>query len=323
VPSASQDIPSRPLLAGIAINWHGDEDLLELVAGWPLDSRFELVVIDNSGSLGDKTSDIRIVKPNRNLGFAGAVNVALRLVDAPTILVLNSDVRPAQGALDSLLEGLKLHPQAAGLAPRLLSIDGTTQHRWQLRPIPSSFTLLLQSLMIPAGQGPKAEPAAGTVVEQPAAAALALRRSVVEEIGGFDEDFYPAWFEDVDLAQRLLDAGRQVVYWPAATFEHRLGATVPRLGYGRFLWIYYRNLGRYLRKHHSKALAILARVLTAAAATARIPLLALRKPSRATTRGDGLKGLTALLLGALSNWRLPHAYSRELLDDPSTQGAGS
>jgi len=311
----SEDGPSRPLLSGVVVHWHGEEELLALVESWPDDQRFELIVVDNSRAVKGRISDNRIFEPNENLGFGGAVNAALELVDAPAVLVLNSDARPVQGALESLLEGLELHPDAAGLAPRLVSADGSTQHRWQLRPIPSLSTLLLQSLMIPAGRGPKAEPPAGTAVEQPAAAALVLKRRVLEEIGGFDEAFFPAWFEDVDLARRLKRAGHQVIYWPAAAFEHSLGATVPELGYGRFLWIYYRNLERYLRKHHSRTMAILARLLTTAAAAARIPWLAVRTPSRASSRRDALRGLTGLLLGALTGWRLPLAIRREIVDD--------
>ena len=90
-----------------------------------------------------------------------------------------------------------------------------------------------------------------------AAAALALRR---ESFAGFDADFHPAWFEDVDLAKRMKDAGLVIRYWPAAVFRHELGSTVPRLGYGPFLQIYYRNLIRYLRKHHGALWALAARV---------------------------------------------------------------
>ncbi len=311
-----------PALAGIAVNWHCDEELLKLVAAWPVDSRFELIVVDNSRSLGGRLVGARLLEPERNLGFGGAVNAALEVTEAPAILILNADVRPAPAALESLIDGLKQHPEASGLAPRLESADGSTQHRWQLRPIPRVSTLLLHSLMIPAGQGPVVEPPTGTVVEQPAAAALALRRSTLEEIGGFDEEFFPAWFEDVDLARRLQMAGRKVVYWPAASFEHRLGATVPKLGYGQFLWIYYRNLGRYLSKHHSKSSAGVARLLTAAAATVRMPLLALWKPSRAASRSEAMSGLSGLLLGALTGWRLPRSYHRCAIDEPHSKAPG-
>ena len=314
---------SRPQLAGLVVNWHGDEDVLKLLEGWPEDSRFELIVIDNSSSLGGTISGARVIDPGKNLGFGGAVNAGLRSTDASVILILNSDARPIGTALERLIEGFDQKPEVAGLAPKLLSADGTPQHRWQLRPLPSTSTLLLQSLMIPAGEGPGVEPTSGTVIEQPAAAALALRRSALQEIGGFDEAFFPAWFEDVDLARRMADANQETRYWPEAAFEHLLGSSVTRLGYERFLWIYYRNLGRYLSKHHSNWLAILARTLTALAATIRIPLLTLRRPSRAASRREALDGLTSLLLGALSGWRLPYSLSRDpLCGSRTVEGGG-
>ena len=84
---------------------------------------------------------------------------------------------------------------------------------------------------IPAPETP-VEPAAGAPIEQPAAAALALRRSVFEAVDGFDERYFPAWFEDVDLARRLADRGERMLYLPAALCRHRQGSSVGALGYG-------------------------------------------------------------------------------------------
>ena len=79
------------------------------------------------------------------------------------------------------------------------------------------------------GQGSPDEPASGALVEQPAAAALAIRRQVLDRLGGFDEQFYPAWFEDVDLAKRLQQERDLVRSWPEAVLNHKLGSSVVRL----------------------------------------------------------------------------------------------
>lgn len=303
---------SGPLLSAIAVNWHCDIEVHELVAAWPDDPRFELMVVDNSASLESDLPGVEVLRPKRNLGFGGAVNAALDLSHGPVVLILNADTQPFPGALDSLLEGFERHPDTAGLAPKLVSSDGSSQHRWQLRKLPRLSTLLLQTLMIPAGRGSLDEPPAGSAIEQPAAAALALRRSVLESLRGFDDGFYPAWFEDVDLARRLRDRGRSVLYWPESTFEHQLGTTVGKLGYSRFLWIYYRNLTRYLEKHHSGSSATMARLLLMIAATVRLPLLAFRKPQRAASRSAAVAGLGALILGSVTKWRLPRTFQLEL-----------
>ena len=254
----------------------------------------------------------RVVRPGVNLGFAGGANAGVAAARAPLVLLLNSDARPAPGALDALLAGFAAHPDAAGLVPRLVGPGGEPQARWQLRRLPGLRHLLLQALQWPAGPDARAEPPAGTPIEQPAAAALALRRSALDEVGGLDPRFHPAWFEDVDLAARLAAASRRLLYHPTAVFRHDLGSTVAQLGYGRFLWTYQRNLLRYLRKHHGAGAAALARLVLPGALGLRAALLPLRRPRRAASRLAALRGLAAAWLGAVSGWRLPGRWAREI-----------
>ena len=301
-------VDSKATLCGILVHWHDETRAAELAAAWPEDPRFELLVVDNGSSAELRVGHHRVLQPGRNLGFGGAVNLALEDIQAPIVLILNSDARPEPEALERILEGFAAHEEAVALAPRLLGPDGQSQHLWQLRPLPSPWQLVLQALMLPVWSGPEEEPAEGTPVEQPAAAVLAIRRNSLIEIGGFDEKFYPAWFEDVDLAARLHEAGNQIVYWPRAQFVHELGSSVDRLGYGRFLWIHYRNLLVYLRKHHGAAWSVPTRFLLIPACLIRLVLLPLRKPKRADTRREAASGLSSLAVGALTDWRLPRNY---------------
>gem|GEM_PF-388494 len=295
-------------LSAVVIHWR-NEDLLErLLATWPEDPQWELLVVDNSDSTAaleaaNRRPGVRWVHRGANLGFAGGVNRGVAAARGAAVLILNPDVEPEPGAFAALLAGLEAHPEAAGLAPRLVGEDGAPQAAWQLRPLPSPIDLLLQTLLIATGGGPTVEPPAGTPVAQPAAAALLIRRAVLEAVGGLDEGFYPAWFEDVDLAKRLQDGGYPLLYWPPATFRHGLGASVPHLGYGRFLWVYYRNLERYLGKHHGAGWVLLARLTLPLGMGLRLLLLPLRKPRRAASRGAAAGGLLRVMVGALSGWR--------------------
>jgi GT2 family glycosyltransferase len=294
----------EPLLTGVVVHWRNEDLLAELVAAWPCDPRFELLVVDN-GSSAPLPSGARVLRPGRNLGFAGGANAGAAEARGEILLILNPDVVPGEGALERLLEGFAAHPGAAGLAPRLEGPEGEPQSAWQLRRLPSAWQCVLQALPVPDRSGKESEPPAGAAVEQPAAAALALRRQAFAAVGGFDAAFHPAWFEDVDLARRLQRQGLKILYWPAARFRHRLGSTVPRLGYGPFLYIYYRNLTRYLAKHHGRAWAAAARALLVPGVAIRLLALPFRRPRRAASRREALAGLLALLAGALSGWTRP------------------
>ncbi len=304
----------KPALTGVVVHWRDEEALGRLLDAWPRDPRFELVVVDNGSQPPLRTlpegPPARLVSPGANLGFAGAANLGAREAGGEVLLLLNPDARPEPRALSALLDGLRAHPEAAGLAPRLAGPGGEVQWRWQLKPLPRPGRLVLEALFLPAASGPHREPPAGTPVEQPAAAALALRREAWEAVGGMDPRFHPAWFEDVDLARRLREAERPILYWPAARFRHALGSSVPRLGFPAFLWLYYRNLDRYLAKHHGRGWAALARLLLPPGMTLRLALLPLRRPRRARSRGEAARGLAAVAAGAVTGWRRPAELAR-------------
>ncbi len=304
------------VLSAVAPHWHDEENLAALVRDWPANARFELIVVDNGsdGDLSDLAAsrpnmngqaaeppNIHVLAPGRNLGFAAAVNRGAAQARGDLLLILNTDALPLPGALEALVQGMEQRPGAAGLAPRLLGADGAAQAAWQLRRLPTLRSLIGYCCFVE--PKPEPEPAPGAPVEQPAACALLLRRAAFENAGGMDERFWPAWFEDVDLARRLADRGEQVLYWPEAVFVHGLGASVPRLGYGGFLAAYYRNLDRYARKHHGAAAALLLRAVLAAAALLRIVALPLRCPRRARGRGEAFRGLWRLAVATVAGWR--------------------
>lgn len=312
----------RPAISAVVVHWGDAAPLGRLFRSWPDDPRFELVVVLNQAL--DEVSDegglewperaVRVT-PEQNLGFAGGVNAGVRKAAAPAVLLLNSDARPLPGALDALAGALARYPDAAGLVPALVSPDGSSQHRWQLQPLPTPVDLVLQVFFLAGRRGPTEPPAGGTAIEQPAAAALLLRRNRLDAVGrpgqgGLDAGFFPAWFEDVDLARRLRDRGETLVYVPAARFEHDMGSSVPSLGYGVFLWIYLRHLVRYLRKHHGSLWAGLAQALVPVACLLRVAALPLRSPTRARGRVDAAKALVGVALGAVSGWRLPRSWWR-------------
>lgn len=219
------------------------------------------IVVDNASS--DETVDrvrscggVRLIANSENRGFAAAVNQGAREASASDfILLLNPDVE-LLGAVDQLTESAQRHGLAAG---RLVDRAGHTQTGFMLRRFPTPAALICELFGInrlwssnPVNRRYRCldcdydQPA---MVEQPAGALLMVRRDVWEKLGGFDEQFYPVWFEDVDFCRRAVDAGYQIAYMPSVTALHEGGHSVGRILEGRRATYWCVSLLRYGAKH--------------------------------------------------------------------------
>jgi GT2 family glycosyltransferase len=82
---------------------------------------------------------------------------------------------------------------------------------------------------------------------------LMIRRDLWDRLGGFDERYIPAWFEDVDLCRRIQAGGGRIFFEPDARFIHHGGSSLSRLEPGQFQEFYLRNELRYFEKHFGAA----------------------------------------------------------------------
>ncbi len=125
-------------------------------------------------------------------------------------------------------------------------------------------------------------------VDQPAGACLLVRRKALESVGLFDERFYPAWFEDVDLCLRLKRAGHKIFFVPDARFTHQGGASLEHMEYRAFLSFYYTNMLRFFEKHHGRPTTVLLRAVIVVGMFERMLVGAVRAPKPGVERRDAL-----------------------------------
>jgi GT2 family glycosyltransferase len=204
---------------------------------------------------------------SHNVGFAGAVNQAARVAEGDVLVILNPDTIATAGSLDKLADTLRAETvgAAGGL---LLSEGGQPQKGFIVRRFPTIGSMVAEVLLV--NHAWPGNPwnvryrcldldyQNAQEVEQPAGACLAVKRQAWDEISGFDEGFFPVWFEDVDFCRRLRDKGWTIVYCPDAIFSHSGGHSVNKLPFRNRQAYWYKNLVRYFAKHHSAAqLAIL------------------------------------------------------------------
>jgi N-acetylglucosaminyl-diphospho-decaprenol L-rhamnosyltransferase len=247
-----------------------------------------VVVVDNASS--DKSAEavrdlrVQVIETGANRGFAAGCNVGAGAVTSPYILFLNPDARITPEAI-RLLARTASDVAVGAAAPRILSSEGELEHSQRRFPgIVSTYAqgLFLHRLFRHA-QWTDEVVRDDALYEEPrspdwvSGACVLLKRSVFEEIGGWDESFF-LYSEDTDLCRRIRSAGYDIRFEPAATAVHIGGQSSPRAS---LLPLLAKSRVRYARKHAGEPSALLQR--TGIALSALTHLVAAR--SGAVRRG--------------------------------------
>jgi N-acetylglucosaminyl-diphospho-decaprenol L-rhamnosyltransferase len=231
----------------------------------------EIIVVDNASA--DDTVErvqqypILLLKNMQNRGFGAAANQGTRETTGDVLLIVNPDAVAEPGAIAALLRCLGSDDAAGGA---LLEADGQPDRGFTFRRLPTLWSLIFEATLVnqlwpgnPVNRRYRcldADYSRQQEVEQPAGACLAVRRTMWDKLGGFDERFFPVWFEDVDLCKRLRDQGSRIVYCPDARFHHSGAHSVGQLAFGDGQLYWYGNMLRYARKHFSGGQVFLLRL---------------------------------------------------------------
>lgn len=165
-----------------------------------------------------------------NLGFAAGVNMAAACARAPYLLLLNPDTR-VEGPVVRVLENwLEAHPDVGVAGARVLNTDGSVQAT--ARRFPDVTTALGGRSTWLTSRFPgnwfsrrnlgAREAQAPVDVDWVSGVCLMTRRSLFDQVGGFDETFFMYW-EDADYCYRLIRAGSRCSYVPSASVRHMGG----------------------------------------------------------------------------------------------------
>jgi len=216
-------MPDPPLVSVIIVNWNGEKLLGRCLAALEAQKfkDFETIIVDNASTdrsveiVECSRPDIKLIRLEKNVGFAAANNLGVRIAQGKWIAFLNNDAFPLPEWLESLIRAANANPDIAAFAslivkadnPEILEsagdvyhISGLAWHRQKDLPLDRMC------------------PEQAEVFSACAAAAM-IEKSAFIMAGGYDEE-YGSHFEDIDLGFRLRLYGRKCLFVPQAKVLH-------------------------------------------------------------------------------------------------------
>jgi GT2 family glycosyltransferase len=233
----------------------------------------EVIVVDNASTdetrelVRERFPSVRLIELPENVGFGAANNVGMETGGGDYYLLLNSDAWPRADGIETLCAFAEANPQVGVAGPRLVSPDGRVQK--SVRGFPTLWRLATEYFFLrklaPRSRflndfyGAGFDYRSRRPAEFLMGAVLLLRREALEEVGGFDPEFF-MFSEEVDLCYRMWAAGWAVEFTPTAEFVHLGGASTKPVWDNMFREQLRGHL-RFLAKHGSLARAERARRL--------------------------------------------------------------
>jgi GT2 family glycosyltransferase len=234
----------------------------------------EIVVVDNAsgdsigGRLAAQAPSGRLVAESSNRGYGAACNRGSRESSRELLLF-------QPGAIEALVAAMESDPRAAVVGPRLENLDGTLQP--SILRLPTLWRVFCESsglAFLAGGRGSlrghsatREDHSRKRAVECVKGAALLVRRTAFEEIGGFDERFF-LYAEESDLCARLRQRNWKMLYEPSARVVHGGGAS----GGDRLFGQLNASLAEYVSRHQGRFAGALARAVLTAGSAARYAL---------------------------------------------------
>lgn len=248
------------MVSVVVVNYNGGEILRRCLASIAREDPeyvLETILVDNASrpddldGLGETSPVFTLLRNAENVGFARATNQGIAVARGEFILLLNNDAELRPGALHSLVEAMEAGPRIGIVGPRVLNPDGSLQLSYARFP---SALRWLAALPTPKEfrHYERAGYESGHRVEWLSGCCLLVRRQMLEELGGLDEQFFFN-FEDIDLCKRAHDAGWRCWYAPSAQVMHYRGASsvTPEVR-ERILLEKRRSQLLYFRKHGTR-----------------------------------------------------------------------
>jgi hypothetical protein len=225
------------------------------------DIDFEIFVVDNNSQDGTvemvnkEFPQVNLIANRDNLGFAKANNLAINQARGRYILLLNPDMQVKENTLVNMVTWMDDNPRAGVAGCKLIDDKGGVVPHVREFPrfgdqmaitlkIPHIFPGVLNNYIIK-----DFDYSEEREVDSIRGSFFAIRREVIEEIGGLDERYF-IWFEEVDYCRRVKEAGWKVMYTPATTCVDYVGKSFIQVPKGKTQKYFRDSMLKYFYKWH-------------------------------------------------------------------------
>ena len=181
---------------------------------------YEIVIIDdcshdNSVEILTKIGGIRLYSNKENQGFIKSCNAGARISKGEYLYFLNNDTEVTEGWLDNLYQTFSDFPGAGLVGSKLIYPDGSLQEAGGIIWRDGSAWNFgrNQDANLPIFNYARH-------VDYCSGASIMVPRNIFDDMGGFDEYYLPAYYEDADLAMKIRQSGHHVIFQPLSTVIH-------------------------------------------------------------------------------------------------------
>lgn len=243
----------------IIVNYFSKDETLNLIKSAnsvKVFDDYEIIVVDNSNEKElFENKNIKYLNPGKNLGYGGGINFGSNYSEGKYLFFLNPDIEFIE-PLDKLLN--YFNEKTIATCPLMVP-----HKNFQFRKLPNffyfsydflGFSHFLPNFFITKKYFYEPLPVQPFEVEQPAGAAILIDKEKFFEIGKFDEDFYPLYFEDVDLCFRIKERGYKIICLPYLKIKHKIGLSAEKMGREEFFKVYIKNALKYFKKRNKNLL---------------------------------------------------------------------
>lgn len=215
----------------ITVNYNGMEDTCQMIyslknyiSAFP----YEIIVVDNASSCDEasfiqtKFPDVKCIRSNKNLGFAGGNNLGISRAKGKYILLLNNDTYIENSTLSELTRLLELNPAIGAVSPK---IKFSNSNIIQFAGYTALSRITLRNKLIGFGEVDSGQYDEACPTPFVHGAAMMIRRDIIEQIGLMPEIYF-LYYEELDWCEQIKKSGFELWYDPQAEVYHKESHTV-------------------------------------------------------------------------------------------------